>query len=144
VEQGQDEQDFTATDVIHTGVVHEYEELTQHCDPSAPDTARALKEFRNIYLAPHLLTENYFAACRTSIFSKSAVKADNAAPAEQPRLRCIDGFADDARAADTSLARFLNVQGKGNGSVSALTAAGRAAAIELHSPNPADPAAPPR
>ncbi len=42
--------------------------------------------------------------------------------------------------------KILECAERGNGSVRALTAAGRAAAIELHAPNtglPRDPAAPP-
>jgi ATP-dependent protease ClpP protease subunit len=75
-EQGQDEEDFTATDVIHTGVVHFFDGLTQPCDPAWIDTARALKEFRNIYLAPHLLTENYFSACRCAGFFRTEAKPE--------------------------------------------------------------------
>jgi ATP-dependent protease ClpP protease subunit len=92
-EQGQDELDFTPADAINSGIVHSWEDLTQPCDPTWIDTASALKEFRNIYLAPHLLTENYFSACRTAaFFPKAAIEADNTAPAEQPRLRCIEGI----------------------------------------------------
>jgi ATP-dependent protease ClpP protease subunit len=63
-------------DAIKIGIVHEFADLTPVCDPAWPDAAPRLMDARHIYVPSHMLSQNYFAACRAAAFFRTEGKSE--------------------------------------------------------------------